>query len=714
VIAIAATIAVAAPADAAPAGAPHPARRIATLLTGERVVLGTSPSGTPTARVVRAASEGPAASVKVLSVGGHVYAIPSSAMAYAGRFLDPSAFDATAIAAAGFGERIPVKIAYTDRLPALPGVTITSKGSGHARGFLTRASARRFGAAVAEQAIDDAKKGWPATDALFGSITSIAPLLPGGRVVHPHFPMATLVMRGFTKTGAKMPFGFGALINMDDAAKFMGFVIMYRGQARVSVPLGTYAAIFDDVTFSTDGSLTIREDVVTDFRVTGSQGPMRIDSALATSIPSLTTPKPAVPQELDFDLALRGERGGSSLSSGWTIGLPGASARLTPVTQPAVGTLRFQTRWIAIDPSTAAGAYSFDANAQYPGIPADLHQALGPVSQAQAVDNTYYGDGGFSLGGASRFIFLPHTFFASASFSPTQFPLHRIDYVYAPPKTTMQGLALATFFAWDPGFVDGPTLPVTPGATDVERWLRNPYTMDVPVVDPASRFVPCIVCMSDRRMAIGFEVHDGDPRHSVEVFRGPTRAPVAVFRVFRNGALLLKKNDWLGSVFPIPSGPAKYRVTELLTRRYTGSALSTNLRTDVIFNSRWAQPAPSNWYCYPGRPCSVLPIPTATIDLHTTTHGTIPVGPRSFDLHVGHVPGITDVPITSATVGVRRTGTTEWLPVTMTDLGAGAYRADVTFKEWMTNRNFDVRVTVVDAHNDKLIQTTTRALVVAP
>ena len=257
-------------------------------------------------------------------------------------------------------------------------------------------------------------------------------------------------------------------------------------------------------------------------------------------------------------------------------------------------------------------------------------------------------------------------------------------------------------------------MPLAPGTTDVERWFRNPYTLDVPVVDPSFRFVPCIVCTSDTKMSIGFDVHDGDPRQSVEVFGGPTRAPVAVFRVFRNDTLLLKKDNWLGSTFKIPTGAAKYRVTELLTRRWTGSPLSTNLRTDVIFNTRWAQPAPSNWYCYPGKPCSILPIPTASIDLHTTTRGTIPVGPASFDLQVGHVTGISGVDITSATVAVRRTGTPDWLPLTMTALGGGDYRAAFTFKDWMANRNFDMRVTVVDEHNDKLVQTTTRALVVAP
>src|SRR4029077_14679645 len=102
------------------------------------------------------------------------------------------------------------------------------------------------------------------------------------------------------------------------------------------------------------------------------------------------------------------------------------------------------------------------------------------------------------------------------------------------------------------------------------------------------------------------------------------------------------------------------------------------------------------------------------IDLHTTTRGTIPVGPASFDLQVGHVTGIVGVDITSATVAIRRTGTPDWLPLTMTALGGGDYRAAFRFKDWMANRNFDLRVTVIDEHNDKLVQTTTRALVVAP
>jgi hypothetical protein len=590
-------------AHGAPAFEAH-ARTIATLVTGERVALSRSPAGTPTAQILRAANDGPASQLKVVLMNGHVFAIPASAMAYFGRFLDPSLFDATAIADAGFGDRIPLKITYTGSLPALPGITITSKNGASARGYVTRTSAKTFGAALAKQAISDAQTGWPASVDLFGSITSIATVLAGSPTVTPQFPMSTLVIKGTAVGGNKMRFAFGELFNMDDGRKFGGFVILFKGEARASVPIGTYAAIFDDMTFSTDGSLTVRENVVSDFAVTGSQPAMKIDSRRATAVPSLVTPKPALPEQLGTTVDFRDERGRSSFSSGWTIGLPGASIRFTPMDEPTVGTAGFETRWLAYDTATPGGAYSFDANAKWPGIPVDMAQMLGPVRDAMAVDNTYYASSSFQVGGTARFVFMPGSFFAFASFQPTPMPLHRIDYVYAPPRTHIEDTALADYFAWDPGFVDGPYLTVAAGSTDTERWFRNPYTLDVPQVDPTARFVPCIYCASDAKMAFLFNVHDGDPRHFVEVFAGPTRAPVAQFRVFRNDTLLLRKDDRLGLIFKIPSGPAKYRISEQLTRRWTGSWLSTDVRTDVIFNSKWGVPAPSNWYCYPGAPCS--------------------------------------------------------------------------------------------------------------
>src|SRR2546426_1846418 len=135
VIAAAATIALLATGVAARAAVPPgfpstSTSRIATLVTGERVELGTSPTGSPTAQVVRAANNGPASQLKLVTLNGHVYAIPASAMAYFGRYLDPALFDATAIAAAGFGARLPLRVTFNGSLPALPGVTITSVSGG--------------------------------------------------------------------------------------------------------------------------------------------------------------------------------------------------------------------------------------------------------------------------------------------------------------------------------------------------------------------------------------------------------------------------------------------------------------------------------------------------------------------------------------------------------------------------------------------------------
>jgi hypothetical protein len=114
----------------------------------------------------------------------------------------------------------------------------------------------------------------------------------------------TLILDGISNTGGPLRLAFDVLLNMDDGRKFAGFVFMVRGEARASVPLGTYAALFDSLEFSSDGSATIREIVVNDIAVTGTQPPVTIDARTATAVPSVTTPMSTVPlgltTELDF------------------------------------------------------------------------------------------------------------------------------------------------------------------------------------------------------------------------------------------------------------------------------------------------------------------------------------------------------------------------------------------------------------------------------
>lgn len=703
-------------AVAAPAMPQTRPATIVTLVTGERVVLGTAPNGSSTVQIVRAATDGPASVDKVVRLGAQTYVIPASAMAYFGKNLDPTLFDVTALAAAGFDRRIPLDIAYkVGTKPALPGVTITRARNGIAHGYVTPTGAKEFGAALADKAIADSGAGWPSSRTLFGSVTAISPHTAAPTTVTPRFPMSTLIIDGISKTGGPMPFGFGSVVNMDDGRKFGGFVVMYHGQARASVPVGTYAAVFDDLSFSRDGSVTIREDVVADFHVTGSQGHMRIDSRDATAVPSITTPQPSVPLSLDTDIDLNDQAHHFFSSWGWSIGLPGASIRFTPQPAAQVGTLRSSTHWNTVDVSTPGGAYDFDATFTAAGIPADQSHTLGPVSQAMTVDNTYDSDVTFQTAGAARLVFAPKSSGASATYWPIPIPLHRVDYVYAPAGSTIEDSALANYNApWDPGFVDGPFGPFTAGSHSAETWFRDPYALDVPAAPTNARHFECLACASDTRLVYVNNLHDSDPQHLVEVFGSPTGKPIAHFTVYRNGQVLVDKPDRLGGIFKIPSGHATYRVVNELSRRYTFSPLSTKVTTDVTFHSSQGVPAPANDYCYTRDPCSIMPVVSAHLSLDTTTRGTLPVGRHVFDVTVGHVQGARAIPITSVVVSVRRAGTTTWMPLAVGPTGSNAYQAHFKALNWMQNRLFDVRVSATDAKGNAIVQTTEHAFMVSP
>ena len=697
--------------SAAPLPANTSVGHVVTLVTGERVMLSRSVTDVPTAAIVRTADSGPAAQLKVVTLRGHTYVIPASAMAYLGRTLDPRLFDVTAMQHAGYGDRIPLAITFKPGTkPSLPGVTFTKIGAGTARAYVTQDSARTFGAALADQAITDSLAGWPATDALFGSVTGIAPVFPAPGGVTPNFPQSTLIIDGISKTGGPMRFAFGVLFNAEDGRKFAGFVLMVNGQARASVPLGTYTALFDDFAFDADGSATVREIVVTDFAVTGHQGHMVIDSRDATTTPSLTTPKPSIVQDLSTSVTMSDEAHHSTFGWGWELG-NGATIRFSPTPPPTVGTLRLDTRWIKIDPSTPGGAYEYDASFSEQGIPADQSRTLGGPAAAFTVDSTYGATAPLALGGAGRFIFVPHSNFASADVLPHAVPA-------APRRVRVRA---AGFHRAEPDagrrVRARPRLhgraarPVRPRHDDAGALVRAAVQARRASGRP-DLAVRGLLRLRLRRVAWRScsNLSDSDPWHTAELFGA--RKPVARFTVYRDGVQLLQRDDRLGAVFKIPDGDATYRLLQTVTRRYQGAALSTDLKTDVTVDSGLAAPAPTSWFCFGGGPCSVLPVPTAILDLHATDRGTLPVGVHDFDLAVGHIVGATPFPITKASVSVRRTGTNTWTPLTLTSVGPGAYQARFKAMTWMEHRDFDLQVRATDAKGNAIVETVTRAFVV--
>jgi hypothetical protein len=680
------------------------------LITGERVLIGTSPAGTQITRIVPWASQGVARQVTTVDVRGHRYVIPADAEPYLGRYLDPQLFDVTALAEAGVTDRLPLRISFeAGSRPRLPGITITSIGSGVATGYITAASAPRFGAALASQAIADQAAGWPVDSPLFGSITAVAPGvdLPAPSVsTAPRFPQVTLIIKGVGTDGEPIPFGFGFLMNADDGFAYTGFILMIHGEARVSVPLGTYVGVFDDISF-VPSRVTFRVMPVSDYAVTTNLQTLTVDARSAVATPSVTSPRESVGQELDLTLSGEDAAGHTSWAWGYLLGLPGARVKLTPAGVPSVGTLGQVTQWVLVDPSVSGGRYSYNASFLDDGVPTDQARSIPGGSQLTSIHETYDADRPNQFGATARLVFLPGQFFASAIYQPIPMPAHRTDYVFAPPGSFFFDSVLSNTSAWDPGFMDGGFYRVRPGVDRSETWLRNPYRLGVLEPTSADPYAFCYACRTDTKMTFASFPTDGDPTHAAEVFGSRSGKPVAHFRVYRNDALLLREQDSLGDVFSVPADTGVYRIETAVSRRLTDSPLSTLLRSEVTFRSTAGigAPAPEGWRCASRGACTVLPVLWADTDLHATPQGTLPVGRSTFDVSVGHIEGARQTPITSVAVQVRRSGTGAWTSLPVSPAGSGRYAASFRAPLSWNGRTVDLQVTVEDARGGSLLQT---------
>ena len=196
---------------------------------------------------------GPAAAgqLQELRLGGRTYVLPVMAAAYLSRGLDPSLFEVGTLARAESGGRLPVRVSYAGAAPSLPGVTITSASSGTARGYLTLAGARVFGAALERQFAGDHADAAYGQDGLFGNGVSVAlagaPVAPRAVRARPSYLMHTLTVRGTTLSGRPDTGDLVTLIDADNASRFWTFgqdmESFYHGIAKFSVPAGHFWVI---------------------------------------------------------------------------------------------------------------------------------------------------------------------------------------------------------------------------------------------------------------------------------------------------------------------------------------------------------------------------------------------------------------------------------------------------------------------------------------
>lgn len=699
-----------------------PAAHAVTLVTGDSVRVTKDAKGRTIVQGLPATRKGAGAAFQTVTTPKRTYVVPASARPYLGRFLDPALFDVTTLASAGAGAggRIPVRLTFSGTVvPSVPGVTVTSSAAGTASGYLTAASARRFGAALAAQYKADAKAHFPRRATLFGAAKVLAGVsLPP--VVSPKFPMRTLIVKLLGTDGAPVPFGFVNVYNTDSFAKFLNFAFVVDGEARVSVPLGTYG--FDTALDRVDaaGNLTgfgvvTKSDVV----VSAQNQVVTIDGRTATSRLSVTTPRSADQQAAEFDIARQDTAGSGEFSSGYAMLGPG-TVYVAPAGASSSGTLSSGASW-ALTGSPRSGtpyAYSLHFDGAT-GIPAKQAYTV-RTRQLSTIKSRIYVDVTPRAGALLTYPMSPGSSFGGGWSVPVQLPSNLVTYVNAIPGA----LWFTTVFGPPDPFTDpfagviddGPRLAPA-GKTYSADWGRGPVLPNVPVdtTGSAEFGFDCPTCRTAHQLQVALDLAtDSTPGHTFETFASPDGTPAARLRLYRNAALIFDEPDTGFAQVPVPAASATYRIVDEVDRRPSLALQSLTTRTEITFVSAGGKGGslPSTWTCSLGTGCTVLPLLRTAVALPTNLVGSVPLGTSRITLTAAHIQGAPATAITSGLVEVRRPGGT-WTKLPTEARGAGTYRATLKTTTADAGATFDLRVTATDSARGRIVQTTTSAFAVA-
>jgi hypothetical protein len=420
----------AAPATARPGPAVTPDRlaaamgtpaRTALLLNGDTLTVTDSGAGSPSIAVTTAGSA-LASTVVSMSFGGAMYEVPADALAYLGHGLDPDLFNVNDLLREEVNGRLPLRVSYHGRRPALPGLTITSHGGGVADGYLTAASARAFGAGLAREYLASHRHGSHlhgshradslGSDALgrrisiglagntaagsnsagsnsAGSNSAGASLAPTAR---PRYVMHTVTVTGTDLTGRPDTGAAVYLINVDNSGVTGNPAdtgsTFYDGSAKFSAPSGHYFALADFLDLSGSGALT-GERIVTlpQFTVSGN-ATVHVNEAAASSKVTIVTPRPARTQatmlevgripRTNFPVYFEFYHGDSVPT--WVAPTSG---------RPTIGGLQtYLAAWLT-SPTGAARPYEYDlAYRSTGGVPAGRHVVT--TANLATIDARYY------------------------------------------------------------------------------------------------------------------------------------------------------------------------------------------------------------------------------------------------------------------------------------------------------------------------------------
>lgn len=703
------------------------------LINGDRVEITASSSGPAVAEVAQAAVRGLNASLIRLSIGGQAYVIPAAAFPYLNRGLSPSLFELSALAGHEAGGRLPVRLSYQGHLHGLPGVTITRSGGGTARGYLTGASAKVFGAALARQLIADHGRGSYGTDGMFADRVSIglagaAPATPG----RPGYPMHTLTVTGTNEAGRPDTGDEVDVVNVDNALRF-GFLgegnsIFYQGSARFSVPAGHYMALgfFLDVTGQTITGL--RAVILPQFTVGGNTS-VGLDERAATSEVQMITPRPVVSRDVSLDIH-RVDTAGDIIDNVVDAGNIPLWTNVT--THPAtVGTLRTVTTGYLTSPAGVTPAYEYDLVFAGPSGLIMPQRHVVTAGSVAAVAARYDQDGSSAGGWAPLGIFpFQAAGFFGGNIYPFQLPQAETQYFSAAPSLVWLSQYWQSYSALAGGQADAARI-FSPGERAALDWNAFPLHpgANVSLLGAAALF-PALPSASRAGNQLTLDItpfSDNTPGHTGTGFSSGSFGSVGQI----TGSYLLDQDGKAiaaGNAVRASGGASDLFLQARLSRRpatitfvlsaaRTGSLYRLSTESQTVWTWRSARmtgvKVAPGWICATGyRSCAVQPMMILRYQVAgLALDGSVPAGRQVIQLSVGHLQLAKAARIITMTVQESADNGKAWRSASVHSLGGGRFQATFTAAagDYVT-----LRTRAADAAGGSITETIARAYKIAP
>ncbi|MEI2778636.1 MAG: hypothetical protein V9G19_22250 [Tetrasphaera sp.] len=439
------------------------------------------------------------------------------------------------------------------------------------------------------------------------------------------WPMVTLTVQVTDMSGA--PFtGTAAVVNVDDADKYLGLVRVVAGRAKVSVPRGDHYVLMTGAGDRSRFALGMTPDL----RV-AEPTQLSLDLRTATTPVQTVLPRPAVVGAQVTDLARSAPTAsGQPFTMIFSVGVDApATILLTPVPKTRRGEISVRRQEHHDSPPRTPQRYAYDLTFVRPGsVPRSPITFRSTAANTATVVADYAGPATMPTGEVNRLVMADGGGWALTT--PVRRPGRIIHYESAGPTITQGGSYVQQVTDEPPqviGIFEGPRTQLSPGTAGREAWGRWPLHQRLSErADRLSDSAVCPACAGAGQVLFrAAPLSDTDPSHIGVSDYGPPY-PVPRWTIAADGAELASGTDVAIDPVGYPEG-TRVLSTRTDARRIIGGRTSRAVATWSVPVAA-AQAAPTGTEC-PLTACRLLPAITADYRL-----------PAAFDRSPGRRPPI--------------------------------------------------------------------------